>query len=336
VVETEHDGIEVVRELFGVEVPSESALGYPDPENDRDHLQPPLLERDEAVADWTRSVVELRRRRDEETSPRNRVRFCPGQPPLEEGSDAGLAAGLAHGGLDDLFDEALGGRVEHLDLEGLLGPEVSEEAALGEAQVGREAADGQPFQSDLGRESDALIEDRRPRGVSLGHERIRARTFVLCQDLDMEAFSRLIGLTGRWRGTYRLIVEPDQPARDSESTAVVAPVAGGRFARIDCGWEFEGNPQEGSILFGSDRERGVVTALWVDSWHTINKVMSCEGVAGASLDLLGSYAAPPGPNWGWRTVIDTPEPDSFRMVMYNISPAGKEHLAVDAVYRRAD
>jgi len=45
----------------------------------------------------------------------------------------------------------------------------------------------------------------------------------------------------------------------------------------------------------------------------------------------GSYAAPPGPDWGWRTVIEIPDDDSFRMVMYNVSPEGKEELAVNAV-----
>jgi hypothetical protein len=57
---------------------------------------------------------------------------------------------------------------------------------------------------------------------------------------------------------------------------------------------------------------------------------------GDSIDVRGSYAAPPGPNWGWRTVIETPDDDSLRIVMYNVSPEGKEDLAVDAVYRRAD
>jgi hypothetical protein len=38
----------------------------------------------------------------------------------------------------------------------------------------------------------------------------------------MEAFSRLIGLTGRWRGTYQLTVSPAEPARESQSTAVVS------------------------------------------------------------------------------------------------------------------
>ena len=154
----------------------------------------------------------------------------------------------------------------------------------------------------------------------------------------MEAFSRLIGLTGRWRGKYRLIVEPDQPARESESTAVVSPVAGGRFARIDYVWGDRDNPEDGSILFGRDRERGVVTALWVDSFHMGDKVMTCEGGSpdAGSLEVRGSYPAPPGPDWGWRTVVETGEDDSLRMVMYNVTPDGKEDLAVEATYQRAD
>jgi hypothetical protein len=152
----------------------------------------------------------------------------------------------------------------------------------------------------------------------------------------MEAFSRLIGLTGRWRGTYRLTVEPGTPTRESQTTAVIAPLARGRFARIDYTWGDRDQPQDGSILFGRDRERGVVTALWVDSWHMSDKVMICEGASGDSLDVRGSYAAPPGPDWGWRTVIETGEEDSLRMAMYNVTPEGQEVLAVDAVYRRAD
>lgn len=154
----------------------------------------------------------------------------------------------------------------------------------------------------------------------------------------MEAFSRLIGLTGRWRGTYRLIVEPGESARESQSTATVAPVARGRFARIDYVWGDRDKPEDGSILFGRDRERGVVTALWVDSWHMSDKVLTCEGTSpdAGSLEVRGTYPAPPGPDWGWRTVVETAEEDSLRMLMYNVSPDGKEDLAVDAIYRRAD
>jgi hypothetical protein len=101
-------------------------------------------------------------------------------------------------------------------------------------------------------------------------------------------------------------------------------VAGGRFARIDYAWGDREKPEDGSILFGRDRDRGVVTALWVDSWHMSDKVMACEcpSTVTGSLDVRGSYAAPPGPDWGWRTVVETAEEDALRMLMYNVSPDG--------------
>jgi hypothetical protein len=34
-------------------------------------------------------------------------------------------------------------------------------------------------------------------------------------------------------------------------------------------------------------------------------------------------------------VIEAASADSFRMVMYNVSPDGKEYLAVEAEYHRA-
>jgi Protein of unknown function (DUF1579) len=67
-----------------------------------------------------------------------------------------------------------------------------------------------------------------------------------------------------------------------------------------------------------------------------DKPMKSEGPASSeSVDVRGSYAAPPGPDWGWRTVIETAGTDSFRMVMHNVSPDGQEYLAVDAEYHRA-
>ena len=146
-------------------------------------------------------------------------------------------------------------------------------------------------------------------------------------------------LAGRWNGTYRLIVNPEEPPRDSKSSAVVTQVAAGGFVRMDYTWEDAGKPQDGSILLGRDSERCVLTAHWVDSWHMSDKVMACEGPsteAGSSLEVRGAYAAPPGPDWGWRTVIEATGADSFRMLMYNVSPDGKEDLAVEAVYTRAN
>ena len=53
-----------------------------------------------------------------------------------------------------------------------------------------------------------------------------------------------------------------------------------------------------------------------------------------SVSIQGSYAAPPGPDWGWRILIEPRQADSFWMVMYNISPEGREALAVEATYAR--
>jgi hypothetical protein len=65
------------------------------------------------------------------------------------------------------------------------------------------------------------------------------------------------------------------------------------------------------------------------------KYMTCEGMAtDANVDVRGSYAAPPGPDWGWRTIIDRNNRDLFRLVMYNITPEGEEQIAVETLYGR--
>lgn len=155
---------------------------------------------------------------------------------------------------------------------------------------------------------------------------------------DMSVLDELLSLAGKWNGTYRLIVVPTDPARVSPSTASVSPVAGRRFARLDYEWDYEGKPQDGSLLVGHEKERGVVTAVWVDSWHMSNKFMVCEGAADArgAIEVRGFYAAPPGPDWGWRTVVGPGADGKLRMVMYNVSPDGAEDLAVEAVYTRAE
>lgn len=114
----------------------------------------------------------------------------------------------------------------------------------------------------------------------------------------MSALDTLLARAGRWRGTSTL-QDPDTGTPDAgPSTAVVTPVLGGRFVRLDYTWRYRG-----------PKERGVI-------------------------DVRGSYAAPPGPDWGWRFII-APAQMSLGLVMYNITPAGQEALAVEASYVRA-
>jgi hypothetical protein len=60
------------------------------------------------------------------------------------------------------------------------------------------------------------------------------------------------------------------------------------------------------------------------------KVMACQGSAqdGGTLSVRGSYAAPPGPDWGWKIDISPDSGQRIRISHFNIDPDGKEHPAV--------
>ena len=52
------------------------------------------------------------------------------------------------------------------------------------------------------------------------------------------------------------------------------------------------------------------------------------------IDLRGSYRVPSSPDWGWRTVIEPGESDTLRLIMYNVTPDGREELAVEATFAK--
>ena len=65
------------------------------------------------------------------------------------------------------------------------------------------------------------------------------------------------------------------------------------------------------------------------------KVMPFAGTARTAVfDLHGTYAAPPGPDWGWRITIRSGSASELQIIMHNISPEGQEDLAVQANYQR--
>jgi Protein of unknown function (DUF1579) len=142
-------------------------------------------------------------------------------------------------------------------------------------------------------------------------------------------------LIGEWRGTKQLYLEPPPtPAVSSPSKMSVKPVAGGSFLQFNYDWTYEGEEQSGVLLFGGDEENAA-SAAWVDSFHMSTKIMSCAGsAADGSAELSGFYAAPPGPDWGWRITIRSVTPNEFTIVMHNISPEGQEDLAVQINYTR--
>ena len=149
------------------------------------------------------------------------------------------------------------------------------------------------------------------------------------------------GVTGAWTGTYKLWFNPADPPIESPTTADVEPAANGHFLVMRYDWSFDGKPHDGLILVGVDEKAGELNASWVDSFHNGDRIMGCIGAVSAEdaevseVSVLGSYPAPPGPDWGWRTQLEhSTTDDVLRMVMYNIQPGEAEQLAVEAVYRR--
>lgn len=143
-------------------------------------------------------------------------------------------------------------------------------------------------------------------------------------------------LAGSWTGRSRLWLSPTEPVRESETTAFVAAAVRDQGLLFRYTWSDGGEPQEGVLVVQHDAATGVVTAGWTDSWHLRDTVMACRGelTPAGQLDIQGTYAAPPGPDWGWQIVIEPPQDDAFTLRMFNISPDGRAELAVEAEYER--
>jgi hypothetical protein len=62
--------------------------------------------------------------------------------------------------------------------------------------------------------------------------------------------------------------------------------------------------------------------------------MSCLATLpdGRCLSVRGTYAAPPGPDWGWRIEI-VPDTHALRITHYSIHPDGTEDFAAEGSIR---
>lgn len=146
----------------------------------------------------------------------------------------------------------------------------------------------------------------------------------------------LAKLVGKWVGTNQLWLMPGEPVRESASTMVVALAAQERFVTLTYTWADEGKPQDGLLLIGYENDQKPVKAVWVDSFHVPDQIMTFlgtitpEGIA----SVKASYPAPSGPDWAWRITIEPDGGNSFRLIMHNITPDNQEFLAVETIYKR--
>ncbi len=140
-------------------------------------------------------------------------------------------------------------------------------------------------------------------------------------------------IEGDWQGKNLLWLS-EEPV-ESGTTATVRMAAGGTCLCIEYVWSYEGEAQEGILLIGSKGD-GAMQGIWRDSFHSSAEFLISDGKAEAPGDvqILGHYSYPPGPDWGWSTLLRTDGENRFEITMMNISPDGEETLAVRMEFGR--
>ncbi len=149
--------------------------------------------------------------------------------------------------------------------------------------------------------------------------------------------AKFANLSGEWKGTRRVYLHGESgPMKASPSRMTIARTVRNACALLIYTWKYEIDPQEGMLLLAFDEKQNVATAACSDSWHMNEKIMFCTGAIGAGdiIDVRGTYAAPPEPDWGWRIQMSVPDARSLTMAMFNIAPDNTEHVAVRAEYAR--
>lgn len=149
------------------------------------------------------------------------------------------------------------------------------------------------------------------------------------------AHRRLANMAGDWEGTFKLWFEPGDPACQSAQRGTIRPVLDGRFLLHEYETEMNGDPISGIAIYGYHLDRGRWESAWGESFGTGTQLMYSTGPVGSGLNVLGSYGdGQGGPDWGWRTEIEQPDPDTLVIVMTNITPQGEEAKAVETRYLR--
>lgn len=144
-------------------------------------------------------------------------------------------------------------------------------------------------------------------------------------------------LAGNWSGINRLHLPwiEDAPLKESKSEASVKTVAGKNYVQIEYDWVFDGQKQDGVLMFGFEKNSEIVNAVWIDSWHQTADFMPSKGKGkNRKITFKGFYKVPDHPDWCWRTDVEIESKDSFKIIMYNVSPEGNESLAVEMFFSR--
>ncbi|MDQ3102186.1 MAG: DUF1579 domain-containing protein [Bacteroidota bacterium] len=155
--------------------------------------------------------------------------------------------------------------------------------------------------------------------------------------LQQGAHAQLKSFVGTYTGTSNTWFEPGDPIDTSQVTGTLRMVLGDRFLMHEYSGSMEGKPLEGIALIGFSLGENRWQIAWLDSFHNGTRIMLSESSVGSDPsfpNVIGTYPAPPGPSWGWRTTIEKPAEDRLVITHYNISPEGEEVKAVEFDYKK--
>jgi hypothetical protein len=128
--------------------------------------------------------------------------------------------------------------------------------------------------------------------------------------------SSLVGT--KWAGRAELWLDPLGNQADLSDCTIEIADGVVRYT-----WSYDGKPHQGSYTLvdgGAD---------WTDTWHQTS-VMKCRTIpeAWGLFAVAGTYAAPSGPDWGWRSVLSLRDGGELVLQMTNVTPWGEDGRAV--------
>ena len=123
--------------------------------------------------------------------------------------------------------------------------------------------------------------------------------------MTIHHFPALLALSGSWQGHNRLQTAAADPIQESSSLLTVTPIENDTLVRIDQSWNYQNEPQTGSMLIGHDGNTGAITIHWRDTCHNATKIMQLHGQFETQRGLVatGHFAVGSGPDWRWRIEI---------------------------------
>ena len=142
---------------------------------------------------------------------------------------------------------------------------------------------------------------------------------------------------GNWSYTNTWWMDPKAKPEESNGTAKIETIFGGRFLRQEVNGTSMGQPFEGLALTGFDNVKEIYQTLWIDNRGTA--MMTGVGAIDkkdGSLAEKGSFSCPmeKSKTKTYRSVWTVPENDSFRYEFYTRDKKGVEFKMMEIVYKK--